>query len=126
MKFLLFDFDGVLVDSFDMCYATSVKLNPKMPSAEAYRDYFNGNIFDAKEIVGDSKSSVQSADDPFFSIYTPALLQLPPIEGMVNVVRRLHAEGTRKLAVVSSTVNSPIEQYLEMHGLRALFDAVYG
>ena len=42
---IIFDFDGVIHNTFDLVYGIRKKLNPKI-SEEEYRSYFDGNLFE--------------------------------------------------------------------------------
>ena len=122
MKLLLFDFDGVIVDTFRISYEISNEIIPGGIDIDTYRGFFNGNIFDAGDTT-DSKTV--TAEEPFFNKYVPRMLDEVPVDGMIDVLKNLHEQGNR-LVIVSSTINSPIEMYLTKHGIRHLFDRVYG
>ena len=46
-KIIIFDFDGVIVDSFDIAFKVN-KLSRPALTKKSYRAKFNGNIADAK------------------------------------------------------------------------------
>lgn len=50
IKAIIFDFDGVIHDTFDLAYKINVEISEKKLSKDNYRDFFNGNIFERTEI----------------------------------------------------------------------------
>ena len=45
IKAIIFDFDGVIHDTFELAYGIHKRLNPTL-SKEIYRSYFDGNLFE--------------------------------------------------------------------------------
>lgn len=121
-KVLLFDFDGVIADTFAISYGSMKKIVSNPPDEDGYREWFNGNIYD-KEGVNLDGDRV-SPDDPFFKLYVPLLMELEPIKEMADAIKELHKDY--RMAVVSSTISSPIECYLDDHDLSRYFDKIYG
>jgi phosphoglycolate phosphatase-like HAD superfamily hydrolase len=119
---ILFDFDGVIVDTFGISYSTMKKVTPNPPDEDGYRSWFNGNIYDKYEakLEGDKVEE----KDPFFKIWIPLLLQLEPVKGMVEVIKELHKHY--RMVVISSTLGGPIREYLDKHDLSRNFDKIYG
>lgn len=120
-KLLLFDFDGVIVDSFKMSYETAKELEGKDFTEDQYRDCFNGNIYEA---VSNAKQDCPTIDLPFFAKYSPRVLEHVPIEGMRELIYEL--AKTHTLVIVSSTINSTLEAYLAKHDLSDCFKKLYG
>ena len=50
IKAIIFDFDGMIHDTFDLAYKINVEISEKKLSKDNYRDFFNGNIFERTEI----------------------------------------------------------------------------
>ena len=130
-RLLLFDFDGVIVNTFDICHEISVSFHTdRLLTAEEYRGYYDGNIYDVvdeEEKDASGQVTAVSEDDPFHRLYVPRLMRLAPVPGMIEVLGRLPAAvGQRKFPVVSSTVSSAIESYISLHGVRDLFSTIYG
>ena len=119
-SFLLFDFDGVIVDSFEAAYACS-----KLGTREEYRALFHGNVYEEieKKYPAEEKG-IPIADDPFFANYIPRLMGLEPVVGMPDVLAGL--SQTHTMAIVSSTINAPIQAFLDRHDIAAHFDTVMG
>lgn len=115
------DFDGVIVDTFEIAYASTVEVVSQPITRDEYRTFFNGNIYDAKPVPVQEK---MDETYPFFKRYSPQLLVLEPVRGMQEIIGKIAALGT--LAVISSAINNPIEQFLGKHGMRGSFAKVYG
>lgn len=118
-KILLFDFDGVIVNTFDICFEISGKFHSAL-SVDEYRRWFEGNIHDRPR-RDDTKPSDGSR---FFDMYNPRLLALAPVAGIQDVLKTLHKNHL--LVIVSSTINGPIAEYLKKHDLLRYFDKVFG
>lgn len=87
---------------------------------------FDGNIYEKEDLqleLEDSDSKVNE-NDPFFKIYIPLLMKKEPIGGMVDVIKELHKDN--RMVVISSTISSPIQDYLNKHDLSRYFDKIYG
>ena len=120
MKIILFDFDGVIADTYSFCYRIS---NLRTPSThEEYRAKFEGNINDAVKKTEQAKPDAEPFD--FFAHYTPELMKCPPNDEMVEVIRELAREHT--LIIVSSTLSQPIAEYFEAYGLKDAFTEILG
>ncbi len=124
MKLLMIDFDGVFVDSFELSYAASIKSSGKEVPREEYRTWFHGNIFEHFEVVKQTQKAKPSAENLFFKLYTPALMEVLPVEGMKELARELSSKYA--LSIVSSTINAPLRQYLHLHDLGQFFDTILG
>ena len=120
-KTILFDFDGVIVDSFDLAFET---LKPFFPMEGFDRDYFrsmfDGNFYDSVAKAGAGDFDPQA----FFKVYLPAFLKLPSIDGIPHVLKTLSEEY--RLAIVSSTYSDPIREWLKTHELDQYFTDVFG
>lgn len=119
-KLILFDFDGVIADTFEFCYAIRAKYNIGL-TRKQYLNRFNGNIYKAER-----KSSVHTkpSNAEFFRLYKPELNKQKPISGMSKVIAE--AAKKYKLYIISSTDAVIIEQFLRKHGLLGYFKKVLG
>ena len=122
-KFVLFDFDGVISDSFGLAYAISKSKCPHL-TEEEYRKRFEGNINDYKENV-DAHGPDCRLDMDFFSEYVPRMKsEVRLVPKMGETVTALAQEYT--LIVVSSTISSPIQEFLISHNLSQHFSWIMG
>ncbi len=123
-KYILFDFDGVIVDTFDLSF--DIHKNHQATNtitAEEYREFFNGNIYHSVH-QNKEHSFKNEAVKKFFSHYEPELQRMSCISGMAEVIKNLSADY--EMIIVSSTVGSMIENFLQKHNLQNYFVAIYG
>jgi len=119
MKIIFFDFDGVIVDSFDFCYV--IRNSISHVSKEEYKKMFEGNINDVASI-----SPVKKTDSfaDFFAEYTPELMKCQPYPGIAEAIEKLSKDNM--LFIVSSTTTGPIISFLKQYGLEHFFKEVLG
>lgn len=119
---LLFDFDGVIVDSFAPAFEASKMICPHT-TEEDYQRFFEGNINDAVNIpVVHTEDCRRDID--FFEAYIPKMQHVPLVGGMDEVIKTL-AEAYR-LVIISSTISAPIRELLERFHLEKYFDQFLG
>jgi phosphoglycolate phosphatase-like HAD superfamily hydrolase len=121
-KFILFDFDGVIVDSFAPAFEVNKMMCPVM-TEDDYRKRFEGNINNwiETEIKHDERCR---HDIDFFTEYIPKMKNIIPFEGMTGVIKELTTSYT--LIIISSTLTLPINKLLEKNALLKYFTEVMG
>jgi phosphoglycolate phosphatase-like HAD superfamily hydrolase len=122
-KEIIFDFDGVLVDSFEVCFGVTKMYDPEITEDE-YKMMFTGNIYDAVQARGNRLQSAPSGFD-FFDEYSKTIFAIPPIDRAAEVCKVLIERGL-SLSIVSSTYTMPIQEYLELNNMNQYFRKVYG
>ncbi len=120
MKIVLFDFDGVIVDTFAFCYRI-IQARDGI-SEDEYRARFEGNINTAAPKKAPADPSAKPFD--FFAQYTPELMACQPVAGIKEVILELAQQYV--LIIISSTISPPIAAFLELHGLRSAFTEILG
>lgn len=120
MNVILFDFDGVIVDSFPFCYR--IIHTRDYITEDEYRARFEGNINDAPKKPIQSTSPTTPFD--FFGQYTKELLTHQPSPGIAPVIQELAQNHT--LIIISSTISPPIASFLELHNLKQYFKEILG
>jgi phosphoglycolate phosphatase len=120
---ILFDFDGVIADSFQQAFGVRKMMCPLI-TEDTYRKYFEGNIYDAD--TSDVTHTEHCRHDiDFFAEYMPKLKQEAPIvAGMQEVVVALEKKYT--LVIISSTTSNAIKEYLIDHNLNDHFTQILG
>lgn len=122
-EMVLFDFDGVIVDSMQMNLDILEKILGRAFDADEYRQLFTGNVYEKlkaefKELLeGDIQQS-------FFNEYTKRLLEIAPfsdIDAMLEAAAR-----SRKAYIVTSSLEDTVADYLERHQLAEYFDGIFG
>lgn len=116
---LVFDFDGVIVNTFDMCLKLTQMYDPEC-TADEYRALMTGNIYETLALKVRNKEAREKFD--FFSYYSPQVLELP----LVNDIKATLEIPNTKKVIVSSTTSEPIRKYLEKHNLSGYFEQILG
>jgi phosphoglycolate phosphatase len=120
IKAILFDFDGVMVDTFDFCYQIHRQTNPDL-SVEACKDWFNGNIYDTIDHNGIPKGS-KVID--FWPHYVVGLNSKTPDPELVGIIKQLGQNY--KLFIVSSSRDEFVKNFLTKFDLIQYFQQILG
>ncbi len=121
-KFVLFDFDGVIADSFSLSYAIQHHFFPRL-TEQAYREMFGGNIYESHKLLIESESPVTREE--WFAKYMPRMKdEVHLFKGMDSIVRKIADQYA--LVIISSGTNHVIEDFLVRHDLELCFRAVLG
>ncbi len=123
MKQLLFDFDGVIVDSFKISVDTAQHFEPTL-TAETYRRMFDGNVY--TNFVNRQLSPEEKAKfvRDWFAVYAPKLSTRQPVAGMPEVIKTL--AQTHALTIISSGSTEGIKRFLLEHALDSYIQDVLG
>lgn len=122
-KFILFDFDGVIADSFRPAFEINKMICPHL-TEDIYRKRFEGNINDWEEPINVHTEECRH-DIDFFTEYIPRMKnEVQIVPGIKEVIIGL--EKTYTLIVISSTITSPIQEFLLGHGLTYHFSQIMG
>lgn len=117
--FVLFDFDGVIADSFDLAFEVARRFNPDIEDAE-FRALFHGNIFDTT-----GRAEKRFINDGWDDAYVPRVLnETFLVGGISEALETLHDQYT--LAIISSTASGIIGDFLTKHALGKYFSDVMG
>jgi len=121
-EIILFDFDGVIVDTFEMSYQIAKKMMPQIyRTHDDYRASFEGNIYEQVKGLTDD---FNKHHDHWFERYSPKLIVQPLITGMKKVLVELSKKYI--LIIISSSITSPIKEYCKKHDVYDLFDEIFG
>ncbi len=122
-KFILFDFDGVIADSFQSAFEIQAMICPHV-TKDAYRKRFEGNINDWEEPINDHTVGCRHNID-FNAEYT---LRMENEVQIVPEIKEVIIELERNytLIVISSTTTSPIQEFLERYELANHFVQIMG
>lgn len=116
-EFILFDFDGVIADTFGMTLDIIRQANPD-ETEQVFKQRFVGNSSN-KEII--DLTTVAGVD--FFNEYADRILDQPVVNGLTDVLDFVSENFTTIL--VSSTITAPIKKYLEHYNLTKYFSALF-
>ncbi|MCB9805570.1 HAD family hydrolase [Candidatus Nomurabacteria bacterium] len=123
-KVILFDFDGVIADTFRMIH--SLNKDYHKLSEDKYRELFKSNIFtETKRILNhQTEEDAKRHHDEWFEKYTPALLKQGIFVGMPEAIEELSEDFD--MVIISSCESSAIRQFLEKHNLLSYFSDILG
>lgn len=125
LKLIIFDYDGVIVDSFPNVYAVYQIVCQKLGK------FCPDNIEDFKKVYGNSSSECYSrlgfTEEERIKgniLFKEETLKkdAKPFESIIEVLKELHKKY--KLAVISSNYKEEVEQKLEKFGILKLFDFI--
>ena len=120
-RYVLFDFDGVIADSFALAYDVSRRFTPELDE-KGYRKLFEGNVYESLKKLGPHASD---NGEQFFAEMMPRFMAETTLtKGMPEAIASLHESYT--LAIISSTITASIEQFLAHYDLSHYFAAVMG
>jgi phosphoglycolate phosphatase len=122
-KFVLFDFDGVIANSFEVGFEVNKSVYPGL-SENDYRSAFDGNINDWKESMARRNLNGHRGADSASEYATKLNSSVHIMPGIREVIVALGKEYA--LAVISSTLSHAIETFLAAHDLAGHFAWVMG
>jgi phosphoglycolate phosphatase len=122
MKTLLFDFDGVIADTFHFCYRLHKAYRPES-SVAYYKEKLEGNIYET--LKDESSLEVFTERQNNFMIgYKPELMKLNVIETIGDVITTLAKDYA--LFIVSSCDSEVIREFLTKEKLADYFQEILG
>jgi phosphoglycolate phosphatase len=120
---VIFDMDGVLIDSIDHMAAFFIENHPGVSKAE-YGDLFLGNYHEeSKKFAHLEVARSEEERATRFAAYVEAKSQLPLFSGIKELLQCLHQEGVL-LVLNTSTYERSCLPTLERTGVRDLFDCI--
>lgn len=117
MKIILFDFDGVIADTYSFCYRI-ISSNEALTHDE-YKARFEGNINDAIRKIGQDTKRID-----FWGEYEPELMKCQPNTELTNMIQQLSKDHV--LIIISSTISLPIKKFLDIYELSSCFKEILG
>lgn len=116
-KAIIFDFDGVIHDTFDLAYKINVEIYGEKLSKEDYRDFFNGNIYKNKQINKD-------ASERYFSLQNEKYKYLEVDENIKKNIKRLAEDY--EIFIISSNQEEALNNYFQNNKFAHVFREVLG
>ena len=121
-RFIFFDFDGVIADSFAVALDVHKIICPDM-TEDDYRKMFEGNVNDWESAVSHNENCRHDID--WFATYVPRMTnEVRPIEGIGSVIAEL--AKLYQLIIISSTITSPIHEFMQKFDLAHHFVEIMG
>lgn len=119
-KVILFDFDGVIVNSCQLSWEINREWMSDLTYTEI-QDWAEGNVYNSK-LREDFDESFYGL---YFERYKEKIVQLLPVEGMDRVIKYLDLQGF-KLIIVSSADENSIKDFLKKYDLEKYFTEILG
>lgn len=119
-KIILFDFDGVIADSFTSAFEVSKILYPHITEND-FRRRFEENI---NNWNGPTHTDDCGKNIDFFEKYIPKMKKMKVIPGILEVIKNLSHNYT--LIIISSTITGPIREFMEQHKIAQYFTEIMG
>ncbi len=117
MKAIIFDFDGVIHDTFDLAYKINVEIFGDTFTEENYRDVFNGNIFKNTDFN-------EKDNDKFSKLQKEAFKYLKIDENIKNNLEKISKEYM--LFVISSNEEGTLKMYFQNNNFTHIFKEILG
>jgi len=120
--FVLFDFDGVIADSYALAYDVARHMHPHL-TEEDYRALFDGNIYEmgSKLVCGPECKRTQAE---YFRLFSSRRGEVQIVPGMREAVMTLSEAHT--LCIISSSISMDIMAFLERFEIAEYFSDVLG
>ncbi len=125
-KPIIFDFDGVIVDTIQLSYSINKESAADLEYSEWQKAYWLGFIYAEGNVYKNIRKELSGEEyqNSFFKKYSVGIANLVPIEGMHEVIEELAKEYV--LVIVSSASQGPIKDFLEKFKLDQHFFEILG
>lgn len=120
-KLVIFDFDGVIINTLQLCYDLNIKSNPDL-SWEEYSKMSHGNFYESFQ--GDTPTVVFNQSPSFQDDYHSKIREFDTPLEIQKAIK--HLSGKYILTVVSSGSEDSIKHFLEKEGLLECFSDILG
>ncbi len=121
MKAIIFDFDGVIHDTYEMAYQINLKISGENLTREQHRDFFNGNIFE-KVVVDEEKERAES--EQFYELQNEAYKYLKIDENIKTNLEKLSKKYS--LFIISSNQEEALDNYFQNNKFIHIFREILG
>jgi len=120
-KLVLFDFDGVLVNTAEFCYKIHKDVNGAL-TWERFQEFGNGNWGELIDTLKKDEGYVPPTD--FYERYDHELTKITIHDILRDTVHDLHKKYT--LAIISSTEGASIAEFIRKQKLDHCFSDIMG
>lgn len=124
-KYILFDFDGVIADSFHVAWSLNQRICATI-TKDRYMEVLEGNVNDwDKNTKGWHKPDCKHTITDWFAEYVPLMRkQVKIVPEMDAVLKELGHKY--HFIIVSSSPTEPIQEFLEKNGVAEYFTEILG
>lgn len=131
-EYVIFDFNGTVLDDVDLCYSIlntllSERGYKKCESLEKYKTIFTFPIIDYYINAGFdfTKHSFESIANEFIEIYQPNSFKCKIYDGIIKICKKLKNEGYKLILLSASKYENLLEQ-VNYFQIGDLFDEILG
>ncbi len=117
MKTIIFDFDGVIHNTFDLVYGINVNVLGRNLTKEEYKDFFNGNIYKSPSV---NKENAEK----FFKIQNEAFKSLKLEKNVRIFLENLSKDYS--LFIISSNQEKALNTYFKNNNFVNIFKEILG
>ncbi|MFA6183494.1 MAG: HAD-IA family hydrolase [Parcubacteria group bacterium] len=121
MKAVVFDFDGVIHDTYELAYQINVEILGGSLTREQHRDFFNGNMFE-RVIVDKEKEKIESEN--FYKLQNEAFKHLEIDENIRKNLEKLSKKYS--LFIISSNQEKALNSYFKNNKFTHIFKEILG
>jgi len=121
MKAVVFDFDGVIHDTYELAYQINVEITGGALTREEHRDFFNGNMFE-RVIVDKEKEKIESEN--FYRLQNEAFEHLKIDKNIKNNLEKLAKKYS--LFIISSNQEEALNIYFQNNKFTHIFKEILG
>lgn len=121
MKAVIFDFDGVIHDTYELAYQINVEISGGTLTREQHRDFFDGNVFE-RVIIDKKKEKIDSEN--FYRLQKEAFKHLKIDENIKNNLEKLSKEYS--LFIISSNQEEVLHSYFHNNKFTHIFKEILG
>lgn len=121
-KVIIFDFDGVIIDSWEHAYEGNLRTFPNLKSGE-HRNFFNGNIHEELKKMPEPVYSYEEQQKWWDEVHVLKKKDLPVFDGMKVVLKKLSENYILSINTSSDAVST--KNYLQGNDID-FFDSIYG
>jgi len=115
----MFDFDGVLEDTFDWNYEVARKRYKNLDK-ENYRNWFNGNIYEHPTVKAAGPMNIIEYFEQYKKGFENRIIKIEFKEMLIKLKEKFH------LVIISSIDDDIINPYLKRSKIDNLFEEVWG
>ena len=120
MKLIIFDFDGVLIDTLSICFSLNEEIHKDL-SLKEYKSFFEGNIYNNVKRFDGTPKNYRSDFDEQYKIKTREL-KVP--QELKVILQDLSLKYT--LVIISSTPTPSIKGILDHENILLYFKDILG
>ncbi|MDD4937983.1 MAG: HAD family hydrolase [Candidatus Shapirobacteria bacterium] len=118
-KIILFDFDGVIVESIQLALKINQEMFTNLQLSDMQR-WAEGDVYNSKLLEG--VDSVKQ-EEYYFSQYSKRLTTLMPVKGIEEILKEIKAMKY-KMIIVSGSSEASIWEFLKKYKLDNFFEEV--